>query len=286
MDDPGTAQFFEQQRLTGNSLQYLASQLYYAYALRTEPRYQVPKSLVPHGYRIYSQNDEDGIIAEIMRRIGNVDRRFVEFGVGDGVENNSLGLLMEGWQGTWIDGSAENIGKIKDRCAELIRREQLQVEQAFIDAENVQDIFQSLNVPAEFSLLSVDIDGNDYWMWRALCDYRPKVVVIEYNAGMGPRAEWKQEYDPKWVWQGTRNFGASLKSFELLGREKGYCLVGCSIKGMNAFFVREDLVGERFQEPFTSEFHFEPPRYYLWFSTGHRKDPAEIKSFETCPIQK
>jgi hypothetical protein len=279
MNEANINAFIEQARRAANGLQYVASQIFYTAALNGVPRYRDPKSLVPHGFRVYSQNEEDGILAEIIRRIGATNRRFVEFGVGDGLENNTLYWLMQGWTGLWIDGNAENITAIRDRCASLIDREQLGVRQAFIDADNIELLLAEAGTPEEPDILSIDIDGNDYWVWRAISAYRPRAVVIEYNAGMGPSADWKQTYDAYWVWQGTRNFGASLKALELLGKEKGYCLVGCSIKGMNAFFVREDLVGNHFQRPFTAEQHYEPPRYHLWFSTGHRKDPAEFASF-------
>ena len=118
-------------------------------------------------------------------------------------------------------------------------------------------------MPAEFDLLSIDIDGNDYWVWQAVTHYKPRVVVIEYNALYGPSAPWIMEYNAAHCWDGTSCYhGASLKSLETLGAGKGYRLVGCDITGMNAFFVREDLVKNLFEEPFTSENHYETPKYY------------------------
>jgi len=262
-----------------NHLHYALCYPFHAMAQGLGERWADPRCLVRHGYRVYSQNDEDGMLDEVFRRIGETSRTFVEFGVGDGMENNTLYRLLRGWRGAWIEADAQRHAVITDRCARLISADVLRCKQAFITAENIENLFAELDVPREFDLLSIDIDGNDYWVWRAIERYQPRVVVIEYNAGFGPSAEWVLEYDPKFAWGGTRNVGASLKSLELLGAQKGYRLVGCNLKGINAIFVRADLVDDKFAGPFTAEAQYEPPRYHLWFSTGHRKDPAELASF-------
>jgi len=101
-------------------------------------------------------------------------------------------------------------------------------------------------------------------VWEGLREFRPRVVVLEYNSAIPPDVDWKVRYDSKRTWNGTQNFGASLKAFEILGRQFGYSLVGCELIGANAFFVRDDLVAGKFAEPFTSENHYEPPRYPMW----------------------
>ena len=131
-------------------------------------------------------------------------------------------------------------------------------------------MFAGLGVPEEFDLLSLDIDQNTYYAWEGLTKYRPRAVVVEYNALLPPDIDWKVHYESNRVWNGTSNFGASLKAFELLGRQLGYELVGCDFIGVNAFFVRSDLVGDSFAAPFTSENHYEPPRYALSHRRGHR----------------
>lgn len=117
--------------------------------------------------RTYSQNGEDGVIARLFEVLGATNRFFVEFGTGpDGRERNTRLLEEQGWQGLLMDRSAaeRNPG---------IRRE-------FISAENINELFAKYGVPEEFDLLSIDVDGNDYWIWKALRDvYRPRVVVIE-----------------------------------------------------------------------------------------------------------
>ena len=111
--------------------------------------------------------------------------------------------------------------------------------------------------------LSIDIDGNDYWIWKAITDYKPRVIVIEYNAHLGPTEPLVMPYDPKWVWDRGMHFNSSLKAYELLGKEKGYSLVYCNIVGNNAFFVRNDLVGDKFSGPFTSENFYQTLKLYL-----------------------
>jgi len=101
------------------------------------------------------------------------------------------------------------------------------------------------------------------------------VVVIEYNAIFPPPVRWVMPYDPAAKWTGNSNHSASLKSLELLGRAKGYSLVGCSFAGVNAFFVRNDLLGDLFEAPFTAEHHYEPPRFFLIHKAGHPRTFSE-----------
>ena len=139
-------------------------------------------------------------------------------------------------------------------------------------AENVAALLDELEVPAECDLLSIDVDRNTYYVWRALRRRRPRVVVVEYNATFPPSDEWVVAYDAAKGWNSSSYFGASLKSYELLGRELGYMLVGCGLAGTNAFFVRSDLVTDLFEPPFTAEHHYEPPRYWLArLRFGHRR---------------
>jgi hypothetical protein len=261
-------------------LLHLASDDYVQRHLFANPRYAHPKRLTRHERQVYSQNGEDGIIAEIFRRIGTTNRFFVEFGVGDGLENNSALLLITGWQGLWIEGSTASVQAIRSRFAKQLHSKQLTVREAFITAENIESLLAEANVPEELDMLSVDIDGNDYWVWKAITRYRPRAVVIEYNATFPPEVEWIKAYKPDAVWDGTMAFSASLKSLELLAQRKGYVLVGCTFTGINAFFVRQDLAGDHFYAPFTAEEHYEPPRYFLQRSAGH---PRTMVDFTTEP---
>ena len=160
------------------------------------------------------------------------------------------------------------IATIRATFARQIDQGRLSLARALVTAENVEQVFAAAGVQLDVDLLSLDIDRNTYWVWEALA-IRPRVVVIEYNAVFPPAMDWAIEYRAGRAWNGTMYFGASLTAFARLGREKGYALVGCSLNGVNAFFVREDLCGDRFDGPFTSERHFEPARYFLNRRIGH-----------------
>jgi len=244
------------------------------------PRYQDEKKLNKHEYQVYSQNGEDGIIHEIFKRIGATNKFFVEFGSANGIECNTLLLLMQDWKGCWLDGSDENLKFIKQKFGFMIGK-QLSVMKSFITAENIEESFSSLKVPEEFDLLSIDIDGNDYWVWKAISSYHPRVVIIEYNSLFPPPIEFIINYDAHKIYPPTiSHFGASLKSLEILGKKKGYALVGCNFTGTNAFFVRDDLVGDRFSWPFTAENHHEPVRGFLTMKSGSNRDFGEFMNYD------
>ena len=233
--------------------------------IEATPRYQDPRRLLSSGYKVFSQNQEDGMIAEVFRRIGTTSRRFIEFGVETGLECNSAFLLMEGWSGAWIEGSPECAAKARANFAGY----PVEVENSYITVENADALISRLS-GGELDLLSIDIDTNDYWIWEAIKTVKPRLVVIEYNASFPPHVRKTVAHNPDMYWDGSNFSGASLGALEVLGRSKGYALVGCSLAGANAFFVRDDLVGEHFCAPFTAENHYEPPRYFLHGASGHR----------------
>ncbi len=237
------------------------------------------KILSGHGYKVFSQSDEDGIISAIFDRIGRTNKTFVEFGVGDGLENNTVALLYEGWSGLWIEGSGDLCGKINIGFESAIKSDQLKIINSFVTPENINDLISSeIKVP-EIDLLSVDIDGNDAHVFNRITCINPRVIVFEYNSKFGPSLSYCMAYDGNYGWRKTDRFGASLKYFELLLRDKGYSCVGCNIVGTNAFFVRNDLLNDHFLAPFTSETHFEPARYELvGLPSGH---PCSHDTFGT-----
>jgi len=228
-------------------------------------RYKDPQRLLSHGAQYWSQNYEDGMIQEIFRRIGVVNKTFVEIGVGDGSENNTTILLSQGWSGWWFEGDAQNCKSISSRLSEMPSvSARLKIYDKYVAPSTIQSEFVNLQIPVEVDLLSLDIDQDTYHVWGSFEQFRPRVVVVEYNAAIPADQSWIHPYIKGKTWDGTQAFGASLKAFELLGRELEYSLVGCDIIGVNAFFVRNDLVKDRFSEPYTSENHYEPPRYDLW----------------------
>jgi hypothetical protein len=242
---------------------------HYRQQMLQDPRYADPKRLLRFGAKAYSQFEDDGMIVEIFRRIGVGNQTFIEFGAGDGLENNTLALLVSGWRGLWLEGNEANVAAIRTRLAHYLEAGQLQVAQQRITRDNVDDLLKRLGPHPEPDLLSIDIDGNDFWVWEAITSVSPRVVVIEYNATWFPPLALTIPYREDYEWNGTNYFGASLKALEKLGSHKGYCLVGCDFGGVNAFFVRAGLVGQNFREPYTAENHYEPPRYWMAQPSGH-----------------
>ncbi|TMJ05794.1 MAG: hypothetical protein E6G97_01970 [Alphaproteobacteria bacterium] len=230
-----------------------------------QPRYADPKRLLRHGFKVYSQHDEDGIIQEIFRRIGTSNRTFVEFGVETGVECNTAKLLIEGWRGLWIEANAQGCKSITAMFDPFLKDGRLALKQSLVTAESINTLIRSADVGGEIDLLSIDIDFNDYWVWKAIEVVKPRVVVIEYNAGLHPPLSLTVPYQPNAAGDGSNFFGASLEALVRLGRSKGYRVVGCNISGSNAFFVRADLCADHFIEPATSEEHYEPPRHFFSF---------------------
>jgi len=230
------------------------------------------------GEKYFSQNGEDGIIQEIARRLDTKIETFVEFGGGDGEENNTLYLLFCGARGLWVECGEENVANIRRLHDGFLASGALRLVDTPVNAENADAMIRAADLAGEVDLLSVDIDGNDYWVWKAIRSITPKIVVIEYNWRFGPHVEWVKAYDPEYMWEGRNSYqGASLKSLEKLGREKGYALVGCNFSGVNAFFVRKDLLGDRFGHDFTAEAHYHPFR---------RVFQRELKTFRYSPYER
>lgn len=249
----------------------LSLEMHLQQLLRTDP-YNGSKRLERHGFRSFSQNDEDGILQEIFRRIGTANKTFVEFGVQDGLQTNTRLLLYQGWRGLWIEADERAHRKISRSFATEIAAGQLQSLRTFVTAQNISDLIESARL-GELDLLSIDIDGNDYWIWDAIA-VKPRVIVIEYNAKFRPPTKWVMQYNPEHRWNYTDYQGASLESLNLLARQKGYTIVGCCLAGVNAFFVRDDLVPGHFEEPDVAKL-YNPPRYYLqrFLAAGHPSGP-------------
>jgi hypothetical protein len=199
--------------------------------------------------RFYSQNGEDGILQYIFAKIGTTNKYFVEFGVEDGTECNTKYLRQQGWKGLWMDGKHQD---------QLINKE-------WITAENIQVLLAKYKVPRSFDLLSIDIDSNDYWIWDAIKDFKPRVVVIEYNSCIPPDQSLTIDYDPKFESDGTSYFGASLLALKRLAKRKGYVLVSCDSRGINAFFVRKELAQGNFWHGSVQNL-YRPPKF------GTKKD--------------
>jgi len=238
--------------------------------LLAQPRYQDPRSLSRYRASVYSQNGEDGAIAEIFARIGTATKFFVEIGTGNGTQNNTRFLLEYGWSGIWWEESKDCCVAIRAGFAKEISDGRLKLVERLVTVENAFEVLRTICAP-EFDLLSIDIDMNTSHVWEALHEFKPRVAVIEYNPNFPPSVSCAVPYDPEARWNGKNMFGASLKALEELGSDLGYRLVGCELSGINAYFVRDDLATDKlFLPPFTAEHHYEPPRlHFLTLTRGH-----------------
>lgn len=187
-------------------------------------------------HQVYSQCGEDGVIARIFECIGTTNRHFVEFGAKDGIElSNTANLrLHHGWQGLLMDGGAPPDHPI-------VRRE-------FVTAENINDLLDKWDVPDRPDLLSIDLDGNDYWVWKAIERVRARVVIAEYNVFFALGVRKTIPYDPHHVWDETSYHGASLAAMHALGQSKGYALIYTDTYAPNAYFVLRSELPEDYVE--------------------------------------
>jgi hypothetical protein len=185
---------------------------------------------------VFSQSGEDGVIEAIFRVIEPTRRYSVEFGCGDGVTlSNTRNLLVHhGWSGLLIDGDHDKIEKAKKTYAGNHR---VKVVEAWVYPGNIETLFDQHGVPPDLDLISIDIDSNDYYVWRVMHDYRPKVVVIEYNGSFPPPQKAVVAFHPLNYFDKSDYFGASIQSLYELGKKKGYELVYASSLGLNLFFV-------------------------------------------------
>jgi hypothetical protein len=203
--------------------------------------------LDPFELRVFSQNGEDGVLAEILARIGVGERHFVEFGVETGVEANCVFLAdVLGWSGLFLEGDAQLHAALERKYR---GNDRVRTIAAVVTPENLESLLGAAGTPSEPDVMSIDVDGHDYWIWASLERYRPRVVVIEYNSALDPGRRLVQPADTDAGWDGTDFFGASLGALRDLADSKGYALVHTELCGVNAFFVRRDLAEGRFPAP-------------------------------------
>ena len=208
-----------------------------------------------HEEKIYSQNGEDGILEFIFSKIGTTNKFLLE-------KKGWTGLMMDygadqeiQWKGVlnkvWSNrnkGFSENIKKYAKFSKKIIKRKErsihfkLDIKNERITAENIENLFQKYQVPENFDLLSIDIDYNDYWVWKAITKFHPRVLVIEFNSSVPPNESRVVPYEADAQWDGTNYFGASLLALKNLSLEKNYTLLGCDNNGVNAFFCKSELV--------------------------------------------
>ncbi|MEL7067984.1 MAG: hypothetical protein AAGN15_04930 [Cyanobacteria bacterium J06581_3] len=203
-----------------------------------------PRKIADMEFKVFSQWGEDGIIQYLIREVCPSSNIFIEFGVENYRESNTRFLLVNNnWAGLVVDGSISHIADIKRQA--IYWQRNLKAVHHFITAENINNIFEMNGISGEVGLLSIDVDGNDYWVWKSINSVRPAIVVCEYNFRFGPNRAVTIPYDPGFVrskaHHSTIYYGASLRALNILAEQKGYILVGCNSAGNNAFFVRKDL---------------------------------------------
>jgi hypothetical protein len=223
-----------------------ATQHLCARQLELEIAGSTPNSLSDLEFRVSSQFGDDGIISYLVERINPPAKKFIEFGVEAYTEANTRYLLeVKNWSGLIIDGDFRSMRELQKQT--LYWRHDLTAVGAFITRENINDLFVANGFSGDIGLLSIDIDGVDYWVWEAINSVNPSIVIAEYNSVFGSRHAITVPYstdfrrsDAHWS---NLYWGASLGALEHLAKLKGYALIGCNSAGNNCYFVREDLLG-------------------------------------------
>ena len=194
-------------------------------------------------FKIFSQWGDDGIINFLCNYLDISSKTFIEFGVEDYTECNTRFLLInDNWRGLIMDGSKSNMDKVRQE--DMYWRYNLTAVDIFVTKENINGLLSQNNFTGETGLLHVDIDGNDYWIWKEINVINPVIVIIEYNSVFGATNPWTIPYDPSFYRTNAHYsnlyYGTSLLSACDLAAEKGYSFIGCNSNGNNAYFVRND----------------------------------------------
>lgn len=213
---------------------------------RIESRMSYNDSIEKAEFKSYSQWGEDGIIQYLIQNVTIREPVFIEFGVEDYTESNTRFLLMNNnWSGLVIDGGKENIEKI--RKWEMYWRYNLKAICKFVTKQNINKIILENGLQGEIGILSIDIDGNDYWIWKEINVVSPDIVICEYNSLYGYKKKVTTPYIADFVRENYHYsrivYGASIAALNDLAEEKGYSMVTANQAGNNVFFVRNDLMG-------------------------------------------
>lgn len=205
-----------------------------------------PADFAKAEFRVFSQFGEDGLVQFLVQRVPIEHEVFVELGVGDFQECNTRFLLEhDNWVGLVIDAREEMCEFI--RTSGLAWRHDIRATTAFVRTDNVDELIEAAGISGDIGLLSIDLDGNDYWILETVAAVQARIIVVEYNSIFGPERAVTVPYDPDFVrhdkhWSGLY-WGASLSALAHSAARKGYALVGGNRAGNNAFFVRRDVLG-------------------------------------------
>jgi hypothetical protein len=208
-------------------------------------------SLTDVEFRIFSQWGDDGIIQWLCGVLEFPSHTFAEFGVADYRESNTRFLMMnDNWSGFVMDGSDSNVAQIVN--SEYFWKYQLEAKAAFIDADNINDLLRSSRIGREVGILHIDLDGNDYWLWKAIDVLDATVVILEYNSLFGVdrsiTVPYAKYYDRTNAHFSNLYWGASLRALYQQAKSKGYAFIGCNSAGNNAYFVRRDKLNDSVRE--------------------------------------
>jgi hypothetical protein len=209
-------------------------------------------------FRVHSQNGEDGILLYLFSLIGTTNKKVLEVCAGDGQTCNSANLIINhGWEGFLFDGNEQKVKAGIDffKSCRDTKSWPPKFNQAWITRDNINDLVASRNLSGEIDLLSLDIDGNDYWIFEALEAVQPRVVIAEYQQGWGPDIAVTQRYQEDFDLKsyrlenpGPAYIGPSLRALVNLANRKGLRLIGCERKCFNAVFMRKGIAEEIFPE--------------------------------------
>ena len=221
--------------------------------------------LAIHERKFYSQFGEDGLLLYFFDKIGAPNKSFIEFGIEDGTECCAANLAINfGWKGLYLEGDPKQAEKACNFYHEKhhIDPDHVKIKSHFITRENVNEFFTKYDYTGEIDLLSIDIDGVDYWIWDAIECVQPRLVLAEYNAVLGRDRALTVPYSPSFDRYDHEEtgvyFGMSLKAANKMAEKKGYVLVGCESSGANSFFVRKDLIEKSGLATFTPDEAFYP----------------------------
>ena len=209
-------------------------------------------SIKDTGFKVFSQFEEDGKLLFIFSVIGMDNKTFVEIGAADGINSNCANLIFNfGWHGVFIDGSKEGVERGRKFYSKYPTPYSYPPKfiHSKVTAENINELILSQGYKGEIGLLSVDIDGNDYWVWNALTAVDPKVVIIETHNEFGYE-NIVVPYDPNYFYPGKHPdyHGASPVAMVNLAKKKGYRLVGANDLGFNFIFVKNGIADELIPE--------------------------------------
>jgi hypothetical protein len=205
--------------------------------------------LCDSGFRVFSQFEEDGYLLYLVAVLELEEKIFLDIGAADGINSNCANLALNlGWHGLFIDGDPANVERGRDFYAshpDTALYPPL-FTQAYVTAENVNTIVRDAGLAGDIGICSIDIDGNDCWVWKALDAVTPAVIIIESHIEFGMR-NIAVPYDPDYRYPGKHHdyYGASALAICSLATQKGYRLVGANRFGFNLIFVRNDLYPDR-----------------------------------------